>query len=101
MADVRTMITITLDVNPEKVRVYLLNHGWVDKGPYTQRGRLFENEDYFQAVVLPIVDTVADFSLRMSELFQTLARSEQRPLPDILGEMGLNWSPTTEGKRND
>ena len=63
------------------VRAYLESRGWINDGPWG-RGRaslyLKEHEGRSRDVIVPNLDTAADYALRMSEAIATLAEVEQQ-----------------------
>jgi len=84
------LVTISA-LSPNHVGAYLRTRGWRDAGPFGANGRLYSKviADEVQELVLPTRTSLTDFTKRMSELAEDLARAEDRPTSAVIFDLTL------------
>jgi hypothetical protein len=90
------MRAIVSDVNilnhlqPQQVEVYLTETGWHERSRIPDRVSIWTRDTYSEdhlKVQLPVEQDFDDYSLRMSEIMETLEKAENRSQLDILSEL--------------
>ncbi len=75
----------------ERVATYLKAHGWTDAGPYGPCARVYSlgKGASITEIVVPTTNDVADYSWRMQDIVQTLARLEKRDVTSVCSDLLL------------
>ena len=84
-------ITAVAALSPRDVAGYLRSRGWQDSGPYGSYGRVFassRNNETFE-VILSTTNDARDFSRRMVELVDEVARFEDRSPYEVVADLTL------------
>jgi hypothetical protein len=91
MADRSNDLATIAALSPNHIGAYLSAKGWADGGVFGAHGRLYRRElgDDKQELVLPTRSSLTDFTKRMSELVEELARAENRPPGIVLFDLTL------------
>src|SRR5713226_8676023 len=89
---------VTCNIDLKVIEEYLLSKGWIDRGLWGPYARLYQlppkSEGKAQLIIkLLHTDKVGDFDRVMNDLFIDLSFIEQRPIIDILNEMGAICGP--------
>jgi hypothetical protein len=91
MADRLNDLATIAALSPNHIGAYLNAKGWADGGAFGAHGRLYRRDlgDEKQELVLPTRSSLTDFTKRMAELVDDLARAENRPLGVVLFDLTL------------
>ncbi|MHC5915381.1 MAG: hypothetical protein ACYTXE_31295 [Nostoc sp.] len=80
-------------INPLKVEVYLVAHGWQQQQRQGDKASIWTLNGF--EILLPLKGEIIDFSRRMAEVVETLALAETRDQQSILGDLITNAPNTT------
>jgi len=97
-------VEVLSHLQPQQVEVYLKETGWHERSRVPHRVSIWTRDTYLEdhlKIQLPVEQDFDDYSLRMSEIMETLEKAENRSQLDILSEL-MTTAPniTIEGLVN-
>jgi len=83
-------VDVLSHLQPQQVEVYLKETGWHERSRIPDRVSIWTRDTYLEdhlKIQLPVEQDFDDYSLRMSEIMETLEKAENRSQLDILSEL--------------